>query len=71
MEKDTRFRLPRSGNFSIADILNKSPCEATGNFSFQTVLPEMGSKTITKSGQQGTDKLDSENDPTEGKKLQR
>lgn len=69
MEKDSRFRLTRSGSFSIADILNKNPCEATGNFSVQTLLPEMDSKTITKSEQQvakTADKVDSKDDSVEG-----
>lgn len=70
MEKDSRSRLARAGSFSIADILNKYPCETTGNFSFQTYLPAMDSKTATQSEQQDlktTDKLDSEDDTREGK----
>lgn len=68
MEKDSRFRL--AGSFSIADILSKNPCEATGNFSLQTLSPEIDSKTITKSEQQvikATDKADSKDDSVQGK----
>lgn len=70
MEQDSRSRLAKSGSFSIADILNKSPCESTGNLSCEKSLPKMDSKTSTEVDQQllkPTDKLDSKVFSLEGK----
>lgn len=70
MDTGSGFRSTRSGSFSIADILNKNPCKSTGNFSFQTHLPEMNSETTTKSEKhvaKVTDKLDSEDNSVQGK----
>lgn len=70
MDRGSGFRSARSGSFSIADILNKNPCESTGNFSFQPHLPEMNSETTTKSEKhvaKATDTLDSEDNSVQGK----
>ena len=70
MDRGSEFRTVRSGSFSIADILNKNPCEPTGNFSVQTRLPEMNSGTTTKSEEhvaKAADKLDFEDNSAQGK----
>ena len=70
MDRGTGFRSVISGSFSIADILNKNPCEPTGNFPFQTRLPETNSETTTKSETpvaKATGKLDSEDNSAQGK----
>lgn len=70
MDRNTGYRSVKSGSFSIADILNKNPCEPTGKFSFQTRWPEMNSETTTKSEKhvaKATDELDSEDNFAQGK----
>ena len=72
MDRGSGFRSARSGSFSIAEILNKNPCELAGNFPFQTLLPEMNSETTTKSEKhvaKATDKLDSEDNSVQGEQL--
>lgn len=71
MDRGSEFRSVRHGSFSIADILNKNPCAPTGNFSVQTRLPGMDSKTTTKSEEHGakaSDKLDLEDNSAQGKR---
>lgn len=70
MDRGSEFRSIRHGSFSIADILNKNPCEPTGNFSVPTRLPEMNSETATNSEKyvaKAADKLDFEDNSAQGK----
>ena len=70
MDRGSEFRSVRHGSFSIADILNKNPCETTGNFSVPTRLPEMNSETATNSEKyvaKAADKLDFEDNSAQGK----
>lgn len=72
MDRGSEFRSVRHGSFSIADILNKNPCEPTGNFSVPTRLPEMNSETATNSEKyvaKAADKLDFEDNSAQGSPL--
>ena len=70
MDRGSEFRSVRHGSFSIADILNKNPCEPTGIFSVPSRLPEMNSETTTKSEEhaaKAADKLDFQDNSAQGK----